>query len=125
MISDDAISDAKLQVFGVERPNDSNDGVRIAYQWLDAQVNTKNPVQKSRALKHMIENWAGRYVSQSDVEVAAYLHPRITGSYPRFNISSHLTLPAEKRLSGIPSARTQSYDMRNDEREYSHCETPD
>ncbi len=33
----------------------------------------KHPTQREHSLKHIIETWGGRYVSQSDIEVAAVL----------------------------------------------------
>ncbi|MBM9515039.1 hypothetical protein [Desulfogranum marinum] len=81
------------------------DCIRIAYQWLDAQTKTMQPNKRSGwAIKHLIERWGGRYVSQSDVEVAAHLHPDIEGRYPYFNISSRLMDPNISRLEGIPEA---------------------
>lgn len=80
------------------------DCIRIAYEWLDAQVKTKGRGKKRRALKHLIEEWGGRYVSQSDVDVAAYLHPDVQGTYPFFNLSDKLTLPDSFRLNGIGQA---------------------
>ena len=89
--------------------HEHNDCVRIAYEWLDAQVKTNGVSRKPRALKHIIEQWGGRYVSTSDVDVAAELHPEIHGKYPFFNISSRLTRPAKRRLTGIGQAFTQGY----------------
>jgi len=43
----------------------------IVSEWLDAQVKTKNRRMTHNPIKHIIEKWSGRYVSQSDVEVAA------------------------------------------------------
>jgi hypothetical protein len=51
--------------------HEHDDCIRMAYEWLDAQPKTKGVTRQARAIKHMIEKWAGRYVSQSDVEVAA------------------------------------------------------
>jgi hypothetical protein len=87
--------------------HEHNDCVRIAYQWLDAQVKIKNPCSRFYPVKHLIEKWAGRYVSTSDVKIAAYLHPDITGNYPTFNISSRLTEPSLSRLEGLAQAFTQ------------------
>ena len=81
-----------------------NDCIRMAYEWLDAQTKTKTQRMTYNPLKHIIEKWCGRYVSQSDVEVAAWLHPDIFGTYPNFNLSSRLTLPSLKRLSDISEA---------------------
>lgn len=83
------------------------DCVRIAYAWLDAQKKIQTQCNHSYPLKHYIEKWAGRYVSQNDVEVAAYLHPEIKGKYPNFNISSNLTEPSRSRLVNISEAMTQ------------------
>lgn len=99
------------------------DCVRIAYAWLDAQKKIQSTCRQSYPLKHFIEKWAGRYVSQDDVEVAAYLHPEITGKYPNFNISSHLTEPRRSRLSSIAEAMTQlDYHTRHDPKTYKNHE---
>ena len=83
------------------------DCVRIAYAWLDAQKKIQTTCRQTYPIKHYIEKWAGRYVSESDVEVAAYLHPEIKGKYPNFNISSNLIEPRRSRLTGIQEAMTQ------------------
>ncbi|WP_456638531.1 hypothetical protein [Bradyrhizobium sp. USDA 10063] len=95
--------------------HEHDDCIRIAYEWLDAQTKTKGVMRDRRPLKHIIEDWGGRYVSQSDVEVAAELHPEIRGTYPHFNISARLVLPSDVRLATIPEARTQRYKMTDDE----------
>jgi hypothetical protein len=87
-----------------ERHHEHNDCIRIAYEWLDAQKKTKQSTSKTLDLKHIIEEWGGRYVSSSDVAVAAWLHPDIEGNYPYYNISARLTLPVESRLEGIGEA---------------------
>jgi hypothetical protein len=102
--------------------HESDDSIRIAYEWLDAQKRTRSATRKFRPLKHIIENWGGRYVSQSDVEVAAHMHPEIFGSYPYFNFSSKLTLPSESRLDGVEQSKTQSYTTRNSDITYSLAE---
>jgi hypothetical protein len=107
MLSAEAIAKAKLTTpyaDHVQVLHQHDDCVRIAYQWLDAQVKTRRVVQRSRPIKHIIESWAGRYVSQNDVEVAAHMHPRILGRYPRFNISARLLEPNLRRLIGIAEA---------------------
>ena len=71
------------------------------------------------ALKHIIEAWGGRYVSTSDVEVAATLHPEIRGTYPHFNISARLTEPSKNRLAGISEAFKHDYNARHDPKTYS------
>ena len=99
------------------------DCVRIAYAWLDAQKKIQSACRQSYPIKHYIEKWAGRYVSESDVEVAAYLHPEITGKYPNFNISSNLTEPRRTRLTNISEAMTQlDYHTKHDPKAYKNHE---
>lgn len=119
MLTDTEIENAKKQVT-YSTPTDvlheHPDCIRLAYEWLDAQTKTRNANTRStRPIKHIIENWAGRYVSQSDVEVAAVLHPDIVGRYPHFNISSRLRRPSDARLQGIGQAKTQGYGNRFDD----------
>lgn len=85
-----------------------DDCIRIAHQWLGAQTKTKAVTRVDRQLKHYIETWGGRYVSESDVQVAAEIL-KLQGTYPCFNISRRLTLPSDARLAGIGEARTQAY----------------
>ncbi|GHB40353.1 hypothetical protein GCM10007094_32100 [Pseudovibrio japonicus] len=87
--------------------HEHDDCIRIAYEWLDAQKKLKNTTSGFRPLKHIIEEWGGRYVSQADVEVAAWLHPKIKGTYPYYNISARLILPSEHRLNDISEAFSQ------------------
>ena len=110
MITDEQIECGKEEVnYSLNEPpfHEHHDCVRIAYEWLDAQAKLKNTSKKVNAGKHVIEKWAGRYVSTADVELAAHLHPEIHGRYPRFNISTRLTLPSESRLNDISEAFTQ------------------
>lgn len=104
--------------------HEHDDCIRLAYEWLDAQNTIATPNKKYRPLKHIIEKWAGRYISQSDVEIAAAMHPRIHGSYPNFNLSSRLVLPSDRRLQGIREALTQGYRERLDQRTYALREAP-
>lgn len=105
MLSVEEIEAAKAATkYGPKPHHEHIDCIRIAYEWLDAQVKTKGKNRSARPLKHHIEKWAGRYVSQSDVEVAAHLHPDIYGEYPHFNISSRLIRPSGNRLAGIGEA---------------------
>ena len=98
--------------------HEHEDCIRMAYEWLDAQNVRATPSNKGRPLKHIIEKWAGRYISQSDVEVAASMHVRIQGKYPDFNLSARLILPADRRLDGIGEALTQGYRERLDPEVY-------
>ncbi|PKP78619.1 MAG: hypothetical protein CVT81_03010 [Alphaproteobacteria bacterium HGW-Alphaproteobacteria-3] len=88
--------------------HEHDDCVRIAYEWLDAQPKLKGHSRSARPIKHLIERWAGRYVSTSDVEVAAHLHPEIRGRYPYFNLSSRLVEPSLERLRNIGEANKHS-----------------
>jgi hypothetical protein len=98
------------------------DCIRIAYEWLDAQKILKHPRRSSRPLKHIIEKWGGRYVSQSDVEVAAYLHKDISGDYPNYNISARLVQPSTVRLMGIGEALTHGPSKSYSENTYKEKE---
>ncbi|TPI80435.1 hypothetical protein [Mesorhizobium sp. B2-8-9] len=120
MLTSEAIAKAKLNTpYGTkDRFHEHDDCIRIAYEWLDAQKKIQGPTPKTRPLKHLIEQWAGRYVSQNDVEVAANMHPEIFGTYPHFNISARLIEPSPSRLVGIAEAHTQSYKSRKPELTY-------
>jgi hypothetical protein len=89
--------------------HENKDCIRIAYEWLDAQSKTKHITKTNHSLKHIIENWAGRYVSRTDVDVAAELHPGTKGTYPYFNISSRMVHISKLRLDGINEAFTHFY----------------
>ena len=119
MITSQQIEAAKrATTYSLESQNHGHDdSIRIAYEWLDAQHKTKQPNRRStRPLKHMIERWSGRYVSMSDVEVAATLHPAIYGEYPWFNISSRTVRPSQRRLEGIGEAGAHpSYAVESDQ----------
>lgn len=71
------LSDAQIEEAIAKAPRQLDDspispeGIRVAYEWLDAQNMIKSPSTKPRPLKHIIEKWGGCYVSQSDVELAA------------------------------------------------------
>ena len=104
------LTDAQIEHGKAGAPNrleghhEHNDCIRMAYEWLDAQTKTETIRNTYNPLKHIIEKWSGRYVSESDVTVAAWLHPDIKGTYPNFNISSRLTMPSVSRLQGIGEA---------------------
>lgn len=121
MLTDEAIEAAKSQVkysLAEGGHHEHNDCIRMAYEWLDAQRKTKLPTKKTYALKHIIEKWAGRYVSTTDVDVAAFMHPEIHGNYPYFNISARLTEPSTNRLKGISEAFKHSNTKKNDSSVY-------
>jgi hypothetical protein len=113
MFSSILINKVKLETkyTGGEILHEHDDCIRMAYEWLDAQKKTIGVSKKIFAIKHIIEKWSGRYISQSDVDVAAHIHPEVKGYYPYFNISSRLTLPNIDRLKGILQAHTQDYEI--------------
>ena len=96
----------------------ASDSVRIAYQWLAAQDRITSCTRVRKPLKHIIEAWGGRYVSQDDVSAAARMLG-LRGTYPCFDISGHLVWPSERRLSGIAEALT----MMNYRESYNGKET--
>jgi hypothetical protein len=102
--------------------HESYDCIRIAYEWLDAQARTQTCQQSSEPLKHIIEAWGRRYLSQSDVEVAAQLHPDIQGEYPSYNISRRFIRPSRGRLDSIREANSQDTYDRNYQDVYSRSE---
>jgi len=122
-LDDRTIIAAIPSVKTAERLHEHLDCIRISFEWLDAQTKLKRAGGNSIELKHMIENWGGRYVSQSDVEVAAFLHPGVTGMYPTFNLSAQLIEPSIERLNSIPEAMTQlRYRERHDSVDYKKTE---
>lgn len=123
MLTDQEIQQAIDKISPYPSTHQHPDCVRIAYAWLDAQKKIQTINNKPHALKHTIENWAGRYVSLSDVEVAAYLHPEIKGTYPNYNISSKLTEPCRDRLTNISEAmKHPSYHEKHDPKYYKYHE---
>jgi len=118
MLTDTDIEKAKHKVKKEGSNFEHNDCIRMAYEWLDAQKKTKGTTRTSHPLKHIIEKWAGRYVSMSDVEAAALLHPDIIGKYPLFNISAKLTEPNARRLVGIQEAFSQNQHEKMDRNVY-------
>ena len=124
MIDNEEIEEAKNKIVYIsESYHEHNDCIRIAYEWLDAQIKTKNITNGIYPIKHLIERWAGRYVSTADVEVAAFMHPDIKGKYPRFNVKYKLTEPSTQRLDGIPEAfKHQQYRESHDPSRYSETE---
>ncbi|MDO1509414.1 MULTISPECIES: hypothetical protein [unclassified Neisseria] len=121
MLTHEQIAEAKKKTkYTSEILHEHDDCIRIAYEWFDAQTKTKtiNKNHMPRPLKHLIERWGGRYVSESDVQVAATLHPEIKGEYPYYNISVKLTEPKRSRLLGITEAFTHDYNQRHDPSSY-------
>jgi hypothetical protein len=114
-ITDEQIEIAKRETeYGIPALHGHNDGIRAAYAFLDAQKIIKNPTGKNRALKHIIEKWAGFHISISDVEVAAQLHPDIYGTHPYYNIHGNLVHPAGCRLVGLVQHRDREPVLQKD-----------
>ena len=114
-LSAKTIAKAKREASGTTLSSfhEHDDCIRIAYEWLDAQNKLLSPCYTEVVLKSVIEHWAGRYVSQDDVEVAAHIHPEICGTYPNYNFGARLVKPSYARLKKIGEAHTQDY---NEER---------
>jgi hypothetical protein len=124
MLTDSKIEAAKVRIKYTDRPHHEHpDCIRLAYEWLDAHNTITSSTRKYLPLKHIIEKWAGRYISESDINVAAEMHPRIMGTYPNFNLSARLTRPHDRRLEGIGEALTQDYRERINETRHSIVES--
>jgi hypothetical protein len=115
MLTDKQIEEAKKralyqQEYGTPRttPDDHNDSVRIAYEWLDAQRKMKKA--SCWPCKHIVEGWGKRHIPWFAVAVAAELHPKVFGAYPFLNIAKQLVLPSTKRLEGIGQAGRDHYE---------------
>lgn len=125
MLTDEQIEAAKkvTRYSTIEKPvHEHPDCIRFAFEWLDAQVKTKGRSKTIYPVKHLIERWAGRYVSTHDVDVAAHLHPDIQGVYPLFNISSKLTSPSFARISDLSEAYAHNHGENHDLGKYSALE---
>jgi len=110
VLTDDLIERAKKNVRIFQPRHEHNDCIRMAYEWLDAQLTTKGT--RAADWKHIIERWCGRYITDADVEIAAFMHPKIDGKYPKYNIGKRLTLPSSQRLVGIGEAGKQNPILR-------------
>ena len=102
-INDKQIAAAITTTKTREPVHEHPDCIRIAMAWLSAQKLTNRCLRRYVQLKHIIEAWAGRYVSQADVEVAAKLL-KMRGEYPFYNFDQRLVKPNSERLSGIGEA---------------------
>ena len=108
MLTDKEIEKGKkVTQYSLPPFHEHNDCIRIAYEWLNGKEKTKCLVKGWLPLKHIIESWAGRYVSRRDVEVAATIHPDVFGEYPNYNISRKRIDPPVEMLEEIGEAFTQ------------------
>lgn len=116
LLTDDQIKSALKKVSLLEPfHNEHYDCVRIAYEWLDAQKKIKGTMKRKLPLKHIVESWGSRYVSTTDVEAAAILHPLIVGKYPSYNLSARLVRPSDSRLNVIGEAgKHEQYRSKHD-----------
>lgn len=122
MLSSLQIEKAKKETLysDTDRYHENDDCIRIAYEWLDAQKKIKS-LSSKRNLASIIAIWAGRYVSSSDVEVAAHIHPKIFGSDKCYNISAKLTEPKKSRLKHIAQAQPKMQNTTHQD-PYTHRE---
>ena len=119
IITDEQIKEAKANTpYSLEAHHVNDDSIRAAYHWLDAQPKLLCITTKPLILKHVIERWAGFYVSRSDVEVAAHMHPDIHGYYPYYNIHCNFVHPLDCRLVGLIHHRTGQPSRRYDNKTY-------
>ena len=75
-----------------------NRSVRICMEWLAAQTPKVSAASQELPLKHVIEKWAGSYVSTTHVKVAAELL-HIPGDYPLYHLQSNWVWPDIARLA--------------------------
>ena len=125
MMTDKQIADAKVGFkysYNIEVFHEHNDCIRLAYEWLDAQNVRKHISQQPRSLKQFVEKWAGRYVSDADVQIAASLNLRIRRRRGDFNVASRLILPSDQRLTHIGEAFAQIPAADRDLRGYDFAE---
>ena len=84
--------------------NFESPAIALAFEWLKTQKKTKGI--SGRCEKHIIERWAGFYISRDDVIIALKLLGLRTDAYPRTNVSKKVTVPLS---SHIPEFRTMEY----------------
>lgn len=100
------------QIVGAGYMETSIDEVRICCAWLEAQRRTDDLSCVGSPLRHIIQEWGGRYVTEHAVTIAAKLLG-IKGNYPKFNINPNFTFPHHERLQGIDAAFTHKNYMYN------------
>jgi hypothetical protein len=115
MFSDKEIEKVKdgFEYFWADGYHQHNDCIRIAAHWLDAQKRTKVCGVSPSVVKHTAEIWAQRYVSASDVEVAAHLLGIGRSERGLIGVSKLQTRPAERRLRNISEAGKHNYTGSN------------
>ena len=74
-LSDEAIKEA-IESSGVDRSRCGDlesDQVRLAYEYICAQLDYGNSDGRNYVSKHIVEAWAGYYIPQTAVDVAMHL----------------------------------------------------
>jgi len=112
--SDEEINEAREKVpsFTSEKYIADNDAVRMCVEWLDGQKLTR--ASNSVACEDYVSLWAYKTIRRVDMEIAAYMHPRIYGIYPYYNVSKRRIKPSRVRLEGIRSAYKDKEQVIND-----------
>ena len=113
MITIQQINKAKLELNILEQDHEYGDSFRIAYEWFDSQTITKTLMGEKEDkvdLRRLMSDWAGREISENDTKIAAYLHPKIKGEYPFYNINPRLIYPSAERLRNIAESYIQDHE---------------
>lgn len=123
MLHSDDIALAKSLIANIHQSLEPNDQIQAAYQWLDAQMITKEPLKNDRHLSGLIGDWSGQVITPHDVEIAALLHQGIKGIYPHLQISPGFVLPSAERLRRVCSSFTHHIEERLLVANYQYYET--
>ncbi len=108
--TDENIEWAKSQhQYAVQSYHSHNDKIRIVYQLFDAQSFIKNPTTLCMDFKRLSKVWGGCHVTMADIELAAFLHPKVIGKYPYYNIRKDFTVPCLTRIKKLGCANTVPY----------------
>lgn len=96
VVTDEQVAERLVDV----RPAGHNPhrSVRISMEWLAAQTPKVSAASQELPLKHVIEKWAGSYVSTTHVKIAAELL-HIPGDYPLYHLQSNWVWPDIARLA--------------------------
>lgn len=103
--TDEQIEIAKKEIIlpiDIEAHHEHLDCIRIAYAWLDTQKTIQTP--STIPTKMRIRSWGLRFISYSDIYIAAHLHPDIKSSGRKLNISRKYIKPLTSRLLTIGEA---------------------
>lgn len=92
---------------------EEKDGVRIACEWLDAQLLLSAASRKKIDFKRLISEWAGREISRTEVDTAAAILSAVKTDFSCEYISPRLTFPTAERLRGISEAFRHDFDRQH------------